>query len=111
MSCQGQSKRECERVCAGECERLRVGGRLTLVLMLLALSAYSRVVRDSSKDVLAGLMWAIITVWLFPPRASCSEGGRAGNRPPTCPGVPPTRAGPFWTSLSELPAPNPEKGS
>lgn len=80
---QGQSERECERVCAGERECMWVGGQLTLVLMLLALSAYSRVVRDSSKDVLAGLMWAIITVRLFPPRASCSEGGRAGggNRP------------------------------
>lgn len=54
--------------------RLRTWG-LTRVLMFLALSAYSSVVRDSSKDVLAGLMCAIITVRLFPPRASCSAEG------------------------------------
>ena len=49
-------------------------------------------VRDSSKCVLAGLMWAIITVRLFPPRASCSgkvPAGVTGTRAPTCLVVPP----------------------
>lgn len=98
---------------------LRVGARgacvhggqaLTRVLMFLALSAYSRVLLDSSKDVLAGLMWAIITVRLFPPSASCSAGARAGvagtGPPAQCAVCPPPRQarGP----RPEAPAPNPE---
>lgn len=35
--------------------------------------------RDSSKALLAGLMWAIITVRLFPPRESWMGRGRAGG--------------------------------
>lgn len=86
---------------------------LTRVLMLLALCAYSRVLLDSSKDVLAGLMWAIITVRLFPPRASCSAGARARvGEPAPCPVVlsaPTPRQA--CGHRPEALAPNPEEGS
>lgn len=46
---------------------------LTRVRMLLARSAYASVLRDSSKATEAGLMWAIMTVRLFPPSESCQS--------------------------------------
>lgn len=89
------------------------GEQLTLVLMFLALSAYRRVVLDSSKDVLAGLMWATITVRLFPPRASC-RGHKLGvmGTGPSCPVVPtmPTLPGPS-APVPEVPIPHPGKSS
>lgn len=46
---------------------------LTRVRMLLARSAYVSVLRDSSKATEAGLIWAIMTVLLFPPSESCQS--------------------------------------
>ena len=97
---------------------MREGGRErpTLLLMFLARYAYGRVARDSSKCVLAGLMWAIVAIRLFPPRASCSvEGASWGWWEPGLPAArgrhpSPTRPGLLWTSPSGVPAPNPEKG-
>lgn len=43
---------------------------LTRVRILLARSAYASVLRDSSKATEAGLIWAIMTVRLFPPSES-----------------------------------------
>lgn len=53
-------------------------GPLTHVLMVLAWPAEVRVFQDSSEALLAGLMWAIITVRLFPPRESWTGRGEGG---------------------------------
>lgn len=50
-----------------------VCSELTRVRMLLARSAYVSVLRDSSKATEAGLIWAIMTVRLFPPNESCQS--------------------------------------
>lgn len=52
---------------------------LTRVRMLLARSAYVSVLRDSSKATEAGLIWAIMTVRLFPPNESCQSKTSGGN--------------------------------
>lgn len=62
----------------GEAEVTGLQQTLTLVRMLLARSAYASVFRDSSKAMEAGLMWAIMTVRLFPPRESYQSKNQYG---------------------------------